>query len=63
MVTKESVNRYTKHNRKTQKMTLKISRFLTDAFNKQAKISHFDYTLEVGRPDKMKLEWKQKLLD
>lgn len=44
-------------------MTLKISRFLTDAFNKQAKISHFDYKICVGKPDKMKLEWKQKILD
>lgn len=44
-------------------MTLKISRFLTDAFNKQAKISHFDYKLHVGKPDKMNQTWKQKILD
>ena len=44
-------------------MTLKISRFLTDAFNKQAKISHFDYKLYVGKPDKMNQSWKQKILD
>ena len=43
-------------------MTLKISRFLTDAINKQAKISHFDYNVSVGKPDKMKQEWKEKLL-
>lgn len=44
-------------------MTLKISRFLTDAFNKQAKISHFDYKIQVGKPDKMKPDWKQQILD
>ena len=44
-------------------MTLKISRFLTDAIEKQAKISHFDYTVQVGKPDKMKGDWKQKILD
>ena len=44
-------------------MTLKISRFLTDAIEKQAKISHFDYAVQVGKPDKMKGDWKQKILD
>lgn len=44
-------------------MTLKISRFLTDAIAKQAKISHFDYAVSVGKPDKMKQEWRQKVLD
>lgn len=44
-------------------MTLKISRFLTDAFNKQAKISHFDFKIEVGKPDKLSQSWKQKILD
>ena len=44
-------------------MTLKISRFLTDAFNKQAKISHFDFKIEVGKPDKLGQEWKQQILD
>lgn len=43
-------------------MTLKISRFLTDAIKKQAKISHFDYDVQVGKPDKMKGEWKEKIL-
>ena len=43
-------------------MTLKISRFLTDAIEKQAKISHFDYAVQVGKPDKMKGDWKQKIL-
>ena len=43
-------------------MTLKISRFLTDAIEKQAKISHFDYAVRVGKPDKMKGEWKEKVL-
>lgn len=47
---------------KDKDMTLKISRFLTDAINKQAKISHFDYSVSVGKPDKMKAEWKEKLL-
>lgn len=44
-------------------MTLKISRFLTDAIEKQAKISHFDYVVQVGKPDKMKSDWKLKILD
>lgn len=44
-------------------MTLKISRFLTDAIDKQAKISHFDYAVQVGKPDKMKGDWKQKILE
>lgn len=43
-------------------MTLKISRFLTDAIEKQAKISHFDYVVQVGKPAKMKAEWKEKIL-
>lgn len=43
-------------------MTLKISRFLTDAIEKQAKISHFEYAVRVGKPDKMKGEWKEKVL-
>lgn len=44
-------------------MTLKISRFLTDTIEKQAKISHFDYAVQVGKPDNMKGDWKQKILD
>lgn len=44
-------------------MTLKISRFLTDAIAKQAKISHFNYGISVGKPDKMKQEWKAKVLE
>jgi len=42
-------------------MTLKISRFLTDAFNKQAKISHFDYKIYVGKPDKIKENIREKI--
>ena len=38
-------------------MTLKITRFLTDAFNKQAKISHFASKIQVGKPDKIKLSY------
>lgn len=34
-------------------MTLKITRFLTDAFNKQAKISHFGSKIKVGVPGKI----------
>ena len=43
-------------------MTLKISRLLTDTLEKQAKISHLDYAVQVGKPDKMKGDWKQKIL-
>lgn len=38
-------------------MTLKITRFLTDAFNKQAKISHFSSKIQVGVPDKISMTY------
>ena len=42
-------------------MTLKISRFLADAIAKQAKISHFEYSVDVGKPADLNAEWKEKI--
>lgn len=28
---------------------------------KQAKISHFDYAIKVGKPDELRAEWKEKI--
>jgi hypothetical protein len=42
-------------------MTLKITRFLTDVFNKQAKISHFASTIKVGAPDSISLKYKDMI--
>lgn len=44
-------------------MTLKISRFLTDAIAKQAKISHFDYNVKVGAPSSLKQEWREMIME
>lgn len=42
-------------------MTLKITRFLTDAFNKQAKISHFSHKIQVGEPGKVSPTYRSKI--
>lgn len=42
-------------------MTLKITRFLTDAFNKQAKISHFASKIQVGIPDKISMTYLSRI--
>ena len=42
-------------------MTLKITRFLTDAFNKQAKISHFASKIQVGAPDKINMSYISRI--
>ena len=42
-------------------MTLKITRFLTDAFNKQAKISHFSSKIQVGVPDKISMTYLSRI--
>lgn len=39
-------------------MTLKITRFLTDAMNKQAKIAHFPTKINVGTPKNIQLKFK-----
>jgi len=52
----ELLTRETKEER-GKNMTLKITRFLTDAFNKQAKISHFASKIQVGTPDKINMSY------
>ncbi len=42
-------------------MTLKITRFLTDAMNKQAKISHFATKINVGTPKNIQLKFKEMI--
>ena len=42
-------------------MTLKITRFLTDAMNKQAKISHFGSSISVGKPDEIQTKYKSMI--
>lgn len=42
-------------------MTLKITRFLTDAFNKQAKISHFANKIQVGEPTKINVSYISRI--
>ena len=42
-------------------MTLKITRFLTDAMNKQAKIAHFPTKINVGAPKNIQLKFKEKI--
>ena len=42
-------------------MTLKITRFLADAFNKQAKISHFYSKIQVGVPDKISMTYLSRI--
>lgn len=39
-------------------MTLDIVRFLKDAFRKQAKISHFNYKIDIGKPKKLGSKWR-----
>ena len=42
-------------------MVLKITRFLSDALNKQAKISHFNGDVKVGTPDKIRSVFRQMI--
>lgn len=44
-------------------MTLKITRFFTDAIAKQAKISHFDNTVYFNTPNKITSATKQQIND
>ena len=44
-------------------MTLKLTRFLTDLMNKQAKISHFNPMIQVGKPSALKSEIKKQIID
>ena len=44
-------------------MTLDIVRFLNDAFKKQAKISHFNFKISIGKPKTLSSKWKQQIIN